>query len=88
MFILREKDVHSVVFPTETSYKWPNSIGDNRGSITIRKTLPYLKTLYTKNSLRDMFNSGNFDYQQYAFPKIYHGIIKRECLDENLKGIF
>lgn len=79
---LRKKNVDSVLFPTNTLYVWPNAVGSGGGTLTVRKNRFYLKKRRTAGAIEQMINKGNYDYQGYAFPKIYHGIIKREKLDQ------
>ena len=80
--IIRKKGVESVIFPTCHSYYWPNAVQNGSGKLVIRDQRPYVKTLYTKGALDKMVESGDYDYQKYNFPKIDHGIVKRECLDK------
>ena len=79
---IRKKGVESVIFPTCHSYYWPNALQNGEGKLVIRDQNPYVKTLYTKDAINKMVSSGDYDYQKYNFPKIYHGIVKRECLDK------
>lgn len=79
---IRKKGVESVIFPTCHSYYWPNALQNGEGKLVIRDQNPYVKTLYTKDAIDKMVSSGDYDYQKYNFPKIYHGIVKRECLDK------
>ena len=80
--IIRKKGVESVIFPTCHSYYWPNALQSGEGKLVIRDQKPYVKTLYTKGAIDKMVEFGDYDYQKYNFPKIYHGIVKRECLDK------
>ena len=80
--IIRKKGVESVIFPTCHSYYWPNALQSGEGKLVIRDQKPYVKTLYTKGAIEKMAEFGDYDYQKYNFPKIYHGIVKRECLDK------
>ncbi len=79
--IIREKGIDSVVYCTETTYMWPNAVQSNYGKLVVRKQRDYLKILNTSSALPAMKKKGNYDYQQYAFPKIYHGVVSREKLD-------
>lgn len=79
---IRKKGVESVIFPTCHSYYWPNALQNGEGKLVIRDQKPYVKTLYTKGAIDNMVKFGDYDYQAYNFPKIYHGIVKRECLDK------
>lgn len=78
---IRKKSIDAVLFPTCISYVWPNAIKDNGGRLTIRKKPVSIKKLLSKNAIVNMIDSGNYDYQDFNFPKIYHGIVKREKLD-------
>lgn len=79
--VLREKDISAAVFPTCYSYYWPQAINNNAGKLVIRIKTGFIKEVNTKSALDNMLNKGNYDYQQYNFPKIYHGIVKREKFD-------
>ena len=79
--VMRDKGIESVLFPTENSYYWPNAIKDNQGKLVVRKDRLYVKKLSPETAISDMMAVGNYDYQKYSFPKIYHGIVKRENLD-------
>lgn len=79
--IAREKNVDSVVFPTKTTYIWPNAVSQNAGKLVVRKQRNYIKKLSTSTAIEKMASKGYYDYQQYPFPKIYHGIVKREKFD-------
>lgn len=83
--IVRQKGLKAVLYSLDSTYKWPNSIGDNKGILVIRRNIPKIKTLSTKNAIFKMVNSGNFDYQKFNFPKIYHGLVSRELLDKVYK---
>ena len=78
---LREKKIDAAVFTTNTTYIWPNAVSNNGGKLVVRKKTNYIKKIATASALTDMVASGNYDYQNYPFPKIYHGIIKREKFD-------
>lgn len=80
--IIRKKGVESVIFPTCHSYYWPNALQSGEGKLVVRDQKPYVKTLYTKDAIEKMVEFGDYDYQKYSFPKIYHGIVKRESLDK------
>ena len=80
--IIRKKGVESVIFPTCHSYYWPNALQSGEGKLVIRDQKPYVKTLYTKGAIDKMVEFCDYDYQKYNFPKIYHGIVKRESLDK------
>ncbi len=78
---LREKKIDAAVFTTQTTYIWPNAVSDNGGKLVVRKRFNYIKKMSTASALTAMVASGNYDYQKYPFPKIYHGIVKREKFD-------
>lgn len=78
---VREKGIDSVVFSTESSYLWPNAVAESSGKLVIRKQFPTIKVKETRSAWKQMITVGNYDYQQYPFPKIYHGMIKREKFD-------
>lgn len=78
---LREKRIDAAVFSTATTYIWPNAISDKGGKLVVRKQINYIKKVSTSSALTDMVDSGNYDYQNYHFPKVYHGIVRRDKLD-------
>lgn len=79
--VLREKGIDSAVFNTDTTYIWPNAVSNDSGKLVVRKQRNYIQKLTTASAFGDMVAVGNYDYQKYSFPKIYHGIIKREKFD-------
>lgn len=79
---LRKNNIDAATYSTDTTYKWPNAINSNEGVLVIRDKRPYIRILSTVSSIDNMMNNGNYDYQHYNFPKIYHGIVKRNCLDK------
>lgn len=80
--ILREKEIDAAVYDTQTSYLWPNAIAKSAGGrLVVRKQKNCVKQLSTAHALREMVTSGFYDYQAYPFPKVYHGIVKREKFD-------
>ena len=88
--IMRGKGIEATVFPTCYSYYWPNSIHGKSGELVIRKQYGKLKKLSSVSAIEDMKNVGNYDYQQYNFPKIYHGVVSRKSLDKvkNKTGVY
>lgn len=82
--IIRTKKIYAVSYATSISYFWPNSIKTRSGELVIRKKNIYCKKKSTKEALKKMKRVGNYDYQNYDFPKAYHGIVNREKLD-NIK---
>ncbi len=78
---LREKGVEAAVFATQTAYMWPNAVSKNSGKLIVRKQKKHIKILSTAFAWDTMVRNGFYDYQKYSFPKIYHGIIKREKFD-------
>lgn len=79
--VMREKNIEAAVFDTHTTYIWPNAVSEKGGKLVVRKRREYIKKISTSSALSSMISVGNYDYQQYPFPKIYHGIIKREKFD-------
>lgn len=79
--VMREKKIDAAVFDTHTTYIWPNAISGNGGKLVVRKQRESIKKISTTLAWPSMTSSGNYDYQQYPFPKIYHGIINREKFD-------
>lgn len=80
--IIEKSNIDSVVFPNSITYFWPGAIKDDEGKLVIRNCKPYIKRFQTKNSIHKMIETGNYDYQEYAFPKLYHGIVRRKKLDQ------
>lgn len=81
--IVRELDIDCVTYSTPSNYLWANSLKNaNDGTIFIRKTMPKVSIVSSKHSVERMFKTGDFDYQKYFFPKVYHGLIRRSKMDE------
>ena len=75
------------VIPKLAVYFWPTANPINprwrNGFLT---SLPYRKNLYEKvdveNALIDLVKNSFQDYQKLNIPRIYHGIVKRECIEK------
>ncbi len=84
----RAKNLDAVSYSMNVSYLWPSAFDSDKenGTLTVRDTIAYVKRISCKKSVKKMFRKGNFNYQDYPFPKIYHGIVKRSLLDEVAKN--
>ena len=63
-------------------YIWPDSLGTNDDAkLAIPDTEGTIKSVDTSKLLTRFFEQGALDYLSMGFPKLYHGIVKMECLE-------
>lgn len=80
--IARQHKIEAIRFSEYVSYKWPKATGGSEnGTLVIRDVVPYVKYLDTSDAIAKMIQKGDFDYQQYHFPFVYHGVVRRSSFD-------
>lgn len=79
----REKGIEAINYSKNISYYWPNAVEGNKnnGKLVIRDVIPYVHTVDCSQEASKMMRQGDFNYQNYQFPRVYHGIVKREVFD-------
>lgn len=78
----KKNNIESISPKTFCEYIWPNSFGNNKDSILIvPKATGQIIGCDPAKQLTVFFKQGALDYLWIGFPKIYHGIVKKECLE-------
>jgi len=82
-----KNNLDSLVPEVLFEYFWPNSIdfpGEkyNNGIIRYLNKKSAVKMLDTSNGLKKMLHNGAQDYMMFDLVKLYHGIVKKSCLNE------
>ena len=87
--VVRWAEIHnydSVIPNVDFEYFWPNSIKlynmESRGIARILESKPSLKSINSEKGVIDVLKNGCQNYMKYEVVKLYHGIIKKECLEK------
>jgi hypothetical protein len=79
----KKNNIDSVCPTVFNEYIWPEAFGDQRDStLMIPVSAPEFKITDSNAALHEFFRGGALDYLKKGFPKLYHGIVKRSCLEE------
>jgi len=74
--------IESICPKTFCEYIWPNSLGNNADAkLTVPDTTGTITSIDSSKLLINFFDNGALDYLPMGFPKLYHGIVKMECLE-------
>lgn len=79
-----EQNNISAVVPTlSVIYRWPDACLDlnQNGLLSIAEITGNAKIVSTKNVVKKLMQNGGQNYLGLPFPKLYHGIVKREYLE-------
>ena len=80
----KESEVSSVVPTLKSIFTWPDAcinIQDN-GVLTIEEITGLIKKRSTNGVIKQLMQNGGQDYLNLYFPKLYHGIVKREFIEK------
>jgi len=82
-----ENNIDSLCSQVTVQYFWPGAYPNtNEGILSIIKTRINTDNKYTNLfKLRKLFKHGITRYLVYHLPKVYHGIIRRDCIYEIFK---
>lgn len=76
-------DIDSVCPKSYFQYIWPGSLNSTKdATLTLPDFTGICKRINPRTQLDSFLRRGALDYLLFDFPKIYHGIIKKECLEE------
>lgn len=79
----KDNNVDSVCSKETIVYYWPKALQKYPdGAVIIPKTTNNFKKINVKNELITLLKSGLQNYLLYSLPKTYHGLVKREVLEE------
>jgi len=85
---ISEKSIDCLSINTVTNYVWPNSgvpstifTKTTGGWLTISEFKGRIEKIEVEKELIQFMKNGGSRYLNFNLPKLYHGIVKRECLD-------
>lgn len=83
-----KENVDSVCPRLFINYIWPND--SSNGRLVIPNSSADVWRNYPENNLQDLVDDGVLLYTKFNLPKLYHGIVKKSCLDQikNKTGYF
>ena len=87
--LLEKNDIDCLSINTITNYVWPNS-GISQSFLTkkpdsnlyMSELKGYFKKANVSVELNEFISNGAINYLNYNLPKLYHGIVKKESLDQ------
>jgi len=75
--------VDSVCPKVFSDFYWPNAFYQgSKGYVTIPYFSSSVSKVNPKERIQDLLEDGIVDYMKFNLPKLYHGLIKKSCLDE------
>jgi len=75
-----ENNLDAVIPSNPVTYAWPSV--KNSGKLTFYPFTKKYKQIDVAKNLNMFLKSGAVYYLNYEVPKVYHGIVKRECFDQ------
>jgi glycosyltransferase involved in cell wall biosynthesis len=75
--------IPSITPTLKAIYRWPDACENpaENGLLCIGHISGNIKILNTKNAIKDLMKNGGQGYLNLPFPKLYHGIVKREYME-------
>lgn len=78
----RENGVDSVCPKYFIDYYWPDAFRvGSPGYFAIPHISKTVKTFVPREAMGDLLADGIIDYMKYDLPKLYHGLVRRSCLE-------
>lgn len=76
--------IPSITPTLKTIYCWPDACEslEENGLLTIGHISGGIKRKSTKNAIKGLMKNGGQGYLNLPFPKLYHGIVKREYMEQ------
>ena len=75
--------IDSIYPKVYASYIWPNTLSQYQsGHLSINKFTSHVFSINPKNKLHLLLKNGIVNYMDFQLPKVYHGIVKRDCFEE------
>ena len=69
------------------SYNWPNSLGEGiEGELSYKMVTNQKFTPNINEEINLLLKNGMIDYLSFSFPKVYHGLVLKQHLDEIKKN--
>jgi glycosyltransferase involved in cell wall biosynthesis len=80
----KNNDIDSLCSISSVSYIWPNALSQYpKGHLYLR--LSRLQNVYREDPVRNVkkcIENGAVNYYNFKLPRIYHGIIRKKCMDK------
>lgn len=75
--------IPSITHTLKAIYRWPDACDNpqDNGLLTIDNISGKIKKQSSKNSIMKLMKNGGQGYLNLPFPKLYHGIVKREYME-------
>ena len=79
----KSNKIPSITPTLKAIYRWPDACDNpqDNGLLTIENISGKIKKRSTKNSIMKLMKNGGQGYLNLPFPKLYHGIVKREYME-------
>jgi len=79
----KKNNIDSICPTVYASYLWPNTLTQYpKGHLSINKFSSQVYRINPKNNLLPLLRRGIINYMNFQLPKLYHGIVKRTCMEE------
>lgn len=81
---MKSNNIESICPAYRPEYFWPNKETGNTGTLKIvrYKNMPSIEEVKPMERLGDLFKNGIIQFPKYHLPRVYHGIVSKELLDE------
>lgn len=82
----KENNIEAITPGLNSIYRWPDisdvlpEFKNCNGQLSITNISGSVKTFRTNHSIKKLLASGGQDYLYLPFPKLYHGIVKKDLL--------
>ena len=87
-YYLKKNHIQSVSFKNTVSYYWPGISGlseELNGVIQIGEIKCTMEQFSVKKEIFQLLKNGGQDYLKLGLPKLYHGVVKKEVIDEVIR---
>tara|TARA_Y100001980_G_C14555410_1_gene343848 strand:+ start:4728 stop:5897 length:1170 start_codon:yes stop_codon:yes gene_type:complete len=74
-----KNDLDAIIPSNPVTYSWPDY--KNTGKLNIYPFNGRFKEIDVKKNLNIFLKNGAIYYLKYGLPKVYHGIVRKECFD-------
>ena len=76
----KKNNIDAVTSKNRIGYLWPNE--KRKGKQSIHPFYGKIKNVNIEHELKKFLKDGGVYYLKYDLPKVYHGIVKKECFDK------
>ena len=85
----KDNDIDCLVGNVEANYRWDNTGAQDTfftkmtgSTLTLTHFTGQAKKVDIEDSLQRLMQNGCTNYLDFDFPKLYHGVVKKECLQK------